>query len=871
MPGPDPSLEPPAVRSLGPDPARNSLDDLAQVARTTTQAVSALGSGVKSTLQVLQGAYAGMSAPRNNQYSTGQWSGSNNGGNPTFGGRPAGGSGNGGGFGGFSGGSEGLQDNNPSQPTQPYNQSRAYQIGGAIAAANYVGGVNNGTLSNWANMRTQFGGMSTSQVGSLAGLGSANAATLSSLFARTGWAPGSSPAGNLMRSTAGSALLTGVSAQQAAVNTTSMFSAQSINQMRMMGLGDYNSMRLSGQNPVTSLANQLIQKSNAKAKGNKLTAQSVQWLAYASDSPIVQNLNIMVMQGALDPSSVEQVQAEVYNQLMTFAKSGLSFSKYSSLEKTAAGQGSKARAAQNMLYKSGATSVGKADLLNQQIAASQESRQIGASGAYLNGLSDSAKLIGDFNSAMGSLLNGPLGALVGYAGGMSEVARVGSALGGVAKTGTRAIGGIFKWGETLFAGASGGAAADVAWGGYSEAGAVAEALAGSALSFGLGGASEYAGSYSAGTGATSAPTTSGASPSADIPMGASASQKAIVNAAKKYLGVPYLWGGTDPSKGLDCSGLVQRAYADCGIKLPRVSGDQAKVGTPVASIRDAQPGDIVAFGNPVHHVGIYVGNNMIINAPHTGTVVRIENVSDFDGIAAIRRVVQSSSSSGGRKGASRQGSMPKSMSSSTASGPTSTASNQAIVKQVAASYGWNKGAEWTALNDIVMSESGYRNTAQNPKSTAYGMFQFLDNTWAGYGAQKTSDPTAQAIAGLSYIAKRYGDPIAAWDFHKKRGWYDKGSWELKSDEDARVHKGEMIIPAEPAEKLREKFDQLTDGKGAGHAAKSGGVNIVFKEGSISLVVGAGATPGQGRALAHEFAYTLGTDERIKAMMNGGNR
>src|SRR4051812_8883518 len=112
---------------------------------------------------------------------------------------------------------------------------------------------------------------------------------------------------------------------------------------------------------------------------------------------------------------------------------------------------------------------------------------------------------------------------------------------------------------------------------------------------------------------------------------------AVVADAKKYLGIPYAFGSTDPSKGLDCSSLVQRAYADLGVQLPRNSWEQAKAGQPVAGLADAKPGDILAFGSPVHHVGIYLGDNQMIAAPHTGDHVKIQKV--YDKPTQIRRVV----------------------------------------------------------------------------------------------------------------------------------------------------------------------------------------------------------------------------------------
>jgi hypothetical protein len=106
--------------------------------------------------------------------------------------------------------------------------------------------------------------------------------------------------------------------------------------------------------------------------------------------------------------------------------------------------------------------------------------------------------------------------------------------------------------------------------------------------------------------------------------------------------------------------------------------------------------------------------------------------------------------------------------------PASRANNVAAVKTAAARYGWQSGAEWQALVNLLMRESGFQNTVKNPTSSAYGMFQFLDSTWAGYGIPKTSDPFLQSLAGEAYIANRYGDPLKAWAHETSAGWYDNG-------------------------------------------------------------------------------------------------
>ena len=104
--------------------------------------------------------------------------------------------------------------------------------------------------------------------------------------------------------------------------------------------------------------------------------------------------------------------------------------------------------------------------------------------------------------------------------------------------------------------------------------------------------------------------------------GAKLSSNAVLAYASNFLRVPYVWGGTSPS-GFDCSGFTQYVFAHFGVSLPRVSEAQQNVGTLV-SRANLQPGDLVFFGSPAHHVGIYVGNGNMINAPHTGGVIKIQ-------------------------------------------------------------------------------------------------------------------------------------------------------------------------------------------------------------------------------------------------------
>jgi hypothetical protein len=98
------------------------------------------------------------------------------------------------------------------------------------------------------------------------------------------------------------------------------------------------------------------------------------------------------------------------------------------------------------------------------------------------------------------------------------------------------------------------------------------------------------------------------------------------------------------------------------------------------------------------------------------------------------------------------------------------AANQAIARVLAAPYGWSTGQQWADLVSLWNQESGWRSDAQNPSSTAYGIAQFLDTTWASYGP-KTPDPVLQMKYGLEYIRDRYGSPSAAWAHEAADNWY----------------------------------------------------------------------------------------------------
>jgi hypothetical protein len=221
--------------------------------------------------------------------------------------------------------------------------------------------------------------------------------------------------------------------------------------------------------------------------------------------------------------------------------------------------------------------------------------------------------------------------------------------------------------------------------------------------------------------------------------------KQAVSIAKKYLGVDYKWGGNDPKTGLDCSGLTKLVYQQLGVELPRVSRDQAKVGTKVDSLKDARPGDLVFFDNPVDHVGIYVGDGKMIEAPRTGLKVRIHDV--WEKPTHIRRVLPESispavSGAAGAGAAAGAGGL---------SGPYADLFTRA---------GRKHGVDPALLSAIAKAESSYNPRAQS-HAGAQGLMQLMPGTARdlGVNALNPADAVDGAARLMSRHLKAYGGRV----------------------------------------------------------------------------------------------------------------
>ncbi|MET7752364.1 C40 family peptidase [Micromonospora sp. NPDC005367] len=139
-----------------------------------------------------------------------------------------------------------------------------------------------------------------------------------------------------------------------------------------------------------------------------------------------------------------------------------------------------------------------------------------------------------------------------------------------------------------------------------------------------------------------------------LPLGTPPQVQTAIGWALGQLGTPYTFGGdcTAPHSGIparqcDCSSLMQQAYRAAGVDLPRVTRDQVHAGSPVTNQQDLRPGDLLFIpgsrGSTSRpgHVGMYLGNGLLVQAPHSGDVVKISRLSAWaDQLAAVRRIVE---------------------------------------------------------------------------------------------------------------------------------------------------------------------------------------------------------------------------------------
>ena len=214
--------------------------------------------------------------------------------------------------------------------------------------------------------------------------------------------------------------------------------------------------------------------------------------------------------------------------------------------------------------------------------------------------------------------------------------------------------------------------------------------------------------------------------------GSTGAEQRVVDEARKYLGVPYVWGGTDPKKGLDCSGFTKLVFGNLGIDLPRVSAQQATAGRPVASLAEARPGDLVFFdysSRPgIDHVGLYIGNGQMIAAPQPGESVKVQSVGSP---TVIRRVLpeQTPAAATARAGSGALAGVP--------------------YADLFTRAGNRHGVAPSLLAAVASQESGFDPRAVSPAG-AQGLMQFMPATARGLGVDPL-DPASAVDGAARYL------------------------------------------------------------------------------------------------------------------------
>jgi cell wall-associated NlpC family hydrolase len=242
----------------------------------------------------------------------------------------------------------------------------------------------------------------------------------------------------------------------------------------------------------------------------------------------------------------------------------------------------------------------------------------------------------------------------------------------------------------------------------------------------------------------------------------------VLSWAELQLGKPYQWGANGPAS-FDCSGLTMDALQQAGVGVTHNAAQQLKLTSAhKVPANQLQPGDLVFFtgsdGTPTSpgHVGFYVGNGEIIDAPYTGAPVRFDALSSITGYqGATDPYAPAATPGGGTQALAQLAGLAV---------PAALSQYQSFAQQLTSAT-WGSG-QFTYLYQLWERESGWNPTALNPLSGAFGIPQSLPaGKMATTGMDWETDPYTQILWGVGYIQSAYGSPQAAWAHEEADGWY----------------------------------------------------------------------------------------------------
>ncbi|MDX3260699.1 NlpC/P60 family protein [Streptomyces sp. MI02-2A] len=770
-----------------------------------------------------------------------------------------------------------------------------------------------------------------------------------------------------------------MSQSQRAVGTAAAWNAGTYNSLRAFGIQTIqNGQKQSPRQIAQQVFNRFPELRRIK------TQQQLSATLNDPGSGLNQSLNGW----GLDPNTLELVKGELRGMLLAQTH-GASAQQYVSTanQRDNGGNQEVKNAAQSQLGKWGIGGSSANTLMTR--AGTLRNQDANVNDAFTSGLQTATKYLDDFSIALqkvlqvshadsaigfgggaGSLVGGALGGglgALGIARGLGSVTRLPGMFGGLSRLlgGAGGAGGAGAGGAggAGIAGALGAAALTVAP--FLGAGYLAtkfdpngKTITGaSTKGMGIGGYLKDTFSWTAikrnlnpfyvlgdhnkndgqGGGASggSGPS-AGAGKSGAVATGTSGSGKtaaSVIRVAMKYLGIKYVWGGSDPKSGFDCSGLLQYSFRQIGVSIPRTAAQQQKAGKPV-KLGQERAGDLLFNGNPAHHVVMCIGNGKIIEAPHTGAVVRVRSykpgeftnavrilgsvgnmndltndngdtagsdsnrlsntgfggdvgsygsVEEVDAIAAGFSAIGSANVGSG-SGAG-QSSTKTTDNGNNAGGALPTGNLKSWIKSALGILHQDTSANERYVNTIAMHESGGNPRAQNNWDSnakaghpSKGLMQTIDSTFNHYslaGHKNIWNPVDNIIAGVRYAESRYGSlanvpgikSMANGGAYKG---YAVGSTNIDVDQNARVHKGEMIIPAYQADAIRKALAGNTPMAGGvgGLNTKGPAPTMNFHPGSIVLQIQGAMDSQSARDAAQQFLNALEENDRIKSIAAG---